>query len=299
MIHLMKLEARASTRAGWALLALLAIAGCGSDGRVEEDFSSARPPAALAPDRLRALSVYFGDAQAERVVPSTRYLDPDSGLARAAVLALLAGPDATDRTRGLHSAIPSGSRLLGITVRDSIATVDLTRAFESGGGTASMSIRLAQLVYTLTRVPGVRAVKLRLDGVPVTTFSGEGLELEPVMKRADFPDLAPYDEDPPVVLIEPVPGSMVGDSVRVRGTANVFEAHVGLRVRDAAGRVILQTWTTATCGTGCRGTFSKTLALPDTLLGEFVIEAYAPSGEDGSDMHRVATRVRRVPRRPV
>jgi hypothetical protein len=299
MMHLMTFGARASTRAGWALLTLLAIAGCGSDRRVADDSASARSPADLVPDRLRALSVYFGDSQAERVVPSTRYLDPDSGLARGAVLALLAGPDASDRTRNLYSEIPSGSRLLGITVRDSIATADLNRAFESGGGSASMTMRLAQLVYTLTRVPGVRGVQLRLDGTPVTTFSGEGLVLEPVMTRADFPDLAPYDEDPPVVLIEPVPGSTVGDSVRVRGTANVFEAQVGLRVRDAGGRVVLETWTTATCGTGCRGTFSKTLALPDSLVGEFEIEAYAPSAEDGTDMHRVATRVRRVPRQPV
>jgi hypothetical protein len=74
----------------------------------------------------------------------------------------------------------------------------------------------------------------------------------------------------------------------------VFEAHVGLRVRDASGRVVVQTWTTASCGTGCRGTFEKTLALPDTLLGDIVIEAFAPSAKDGSDMHRVETRVRRV-----
>jgi hypothetical protein len=157
-------------------------------------------------------------------------------------------------------------------------------------------MRLAQLVYTLTRVPGVGGVRLWLEGRPVEVFSGEGLEIPRPLTRADFPDFAPYDDDPPVVLLEPVPGSDVGEPVLVRGTANVFEAQVGLRVRDARGRVILQTWTTATCGTGCRGTFVKALALPDTVRGEIVIEAYAPSAEDGSDMHRVVTRVRRVMR---
>ena len=283
-------------QAASALLLALLVAGCGGERQGTNDSHSSVTPAPLAPDGLRALSIYFGDANAERLVPVTYYLDPDSGLARGAVLALLAGPGPAGQTRGLTSAVPPGSRLLGLTVRDSIATVDMTRVFESGGGSAAVRMRVAQLVYTLTRVPGVRSVRLWLEGRPVEVFSGEGLDISQPLTRADFRDFAPYDEDPPVVLLEPVPGSQVGEPVMVRGTANVFEAHVGLRVRDASGKVIVQTWTTATCGTGCRGTFEKALALPDTVTGEIVIEAFAPSGEDGSDMHRVDTRVRRVPR---
>jgi hypothetical protein len=276
---------------GFTLLTALLIAGCSSERRSAGDSPATRVP---APDGLRALSVYFSDGQVEHLVPVTRYLNPDSGLARGALLALLAGPDSAERARGLFSSIPEGSHLLGITARDSTATVDLTRVFESGGGAADVRIRLAQLVYTLTRVPGLRRVALWLEGNPVKEFSNEGLDIGEGLMRADFQDLAPFDEDPPVVLLEPVPGSQVGETVRVRGTANVFEAHVGLRVRDARGSVLVQTWTTASCGTGCRGTFEKSLALPDTLRGDIVIEAYAPSAEDGSDMHRVTTRVHRV-----
>lgn len=278
------------------LLAVLLVAGCGSERRSADDPAAIPSPSPLATDGLRALSVYFGDAQAERLVPVTRYVHPDSGLARGAMLALLAGLEPAEEARGLNTAVPAGTRLLGITVRDSCATVDLARVFESGGGTASMSQRLAQLVYTLIRVPGVHSVRLWLEGRPVDVFSGEGLEITGPLTHADVSDFAPFDEDPPVVLLEPVPGSEVGEPVIVRGTANVFEAQVGLRVRDAAGTVIVQTWTTATCGTGCRGTFEKALALPDSVRGGIVIEAFAPSAEDGSDMHRVETRVRRAPR---
>ena len=281
-------------QAGCALLTVLLVAGCGGERRSADDLPAIGASAPLAPDGLRALSVFFGDAGAERLVPVTRYLHPDSGLARGAMLALLAGPDAADQARGLTSAVPPGSRLLGITVRDSSATVDMARVFESGGGATAVRMRLAQIVYTLTRVPGVRSVRLWLEGRPADVFSAEGLEITGPLTRADFPDLAPYDDDPPVVLLEPVPGSEVGEPVQVRGTANVFEAQVGLRVRDDQGRIIVQTWTSATCGTGCRGTFAMVLALPDTARGEIVIEAFAPSAEDGSDMHRVVTRVRRV-----
>ena len=289
-----KLFADSSRVAGCALLTTLLVAGCGGERRSVGDSPAIVAPAPLEPDGLRALSVYFSDARAERLVPVTRYLDPDSGLARGAMLALLAGPGPAEQARGLTSAVPPESRLLGITVRNSSAIVDLARVFESGGGATAVRMRLAQLVYTLTRVPGVRSVRLWLEGRAVEVFSGEGLEIPQPLTRADFPDFAPYDEDPPVVLLEPVPGSDVGEPVIVRGTANVFEAQVGLRVRDPSGRVIVHTWTTASCGTGCRGTFAKDLALPDTVLGEIVIEAFAPSAEDGSDMHRVETRVRRV-----
>jgi sporulation and spore germination protein/immunoglobulin-like protein involved in spore germination len=251
-----------------------------------------KPP--LAPDALRAVTIYFSDAEAMRVVPVTRYADPDSGLARGAVRALLAGPDSAERARGLATAIPPGTRLLGLTIRDSVATVDLTRAFEAGGGSASIRMRLAQLVYTLTQLPGVRRVRLHLEGQAVEVFSGEGLDVSRPLDRGDFADLKPWDDEPAVVITEPVPGSAVGRTVVIRGHANVFEANVGLRVLDATGRRVIETYTTATCGTGCRGTYEKALALPDSLQGEIVIEAFAPSAKDGSDMHKVSTRVRRV-----
>lgn len=42
----------------------------------------------------------------------------------------------------------------------------------------------------------------------------------------------------------------------VSGTANVFEANVGVEVLDQNGHELAKTFTTATCGTGCVGTFS-------------------------------------------
>ncbi|MGH2529284.1 MAG: Gmad2 immunoglobulin-like domain-containing protein [Actinomycetota bacterium] len=43
----------------------------------------------------------------------------------------------------------------------------------------------------------------------------------------------------------------------IRVNADVFEAAVSIGFLDAAGNEIVRTFTTATCGTGCRGTFSK------------------------------------------
>jgi hypothetical protein len=289
----------AAQRSASVLLGVLALAGgCGpatgpaSSPKPSPD-TTAASAGTLAPGGLRATSIYFADGGASRLIPVTRYLLPDSGLARGAVVALLAGPRAND-PKGLTSAVPAGTGLLGLVVRDSIATVDLSRPFESGAGSAAVRMRLAQLTYTLTRLVGVRRVQLRIEGKSADVFSAKGLVLSG-LRRQDFQDLAPLDEDPPIVLTEPVPGSTVRGAVVMRGTANVFEAHLGLRVRDPSGRLLASTWTTATCGTGCRGTFEKVIALPDSVRGDLVVEAVEPSAEDGSDLHVVTSRIHRAP----
>ena len=107
-------------------------------------------------------------------------------LLRGAVLQLLAGPTAAERRTGLSSTVPPGTRLRGVAIRrDGLAVIDLSRRFESGGGTLSMTARLAQLAATALQFPVVRGVELRLDGARVRVFSGEGLILDGPLTRAD------------------------------------------------------------------------------------------------------------------
>src|SRR5262249_58493080 len=92
---------------------------------------------------------------------------------------------------GLTSAIPSGTKLLGISVENGVATVDLTSDYQSGGGSTSMQTRLGQVVYTLTQFPTVQKVRFRLDGNPVDVFSSEGIVLDHPVGRPDYANLLP------------------------------------------------------------------------------------------------------------
>ena len=175
---------------------------------------------------------------------------------RAALEELLAGPTPDDGSH-VTSAVPGQTRLLGLNIEDGLATVDLSSEFESGGGSLSMQMRLAQVVFTLTQFPSVDAVEFRLDGEPVSVFSGEGIVLDGPVDRDDYADLMPA-----ILVDRPTPGAQISSPVTVSGSANVFEANVTVRVFDAAGKEIARTFTTATCGSGCRGDFSVTLAFP-------------------------------------
>ena len=116
---------------------------------------------------------------------------PTQLVATAAMNALLEGPTPSERSAGLSSAVPLGTRLLGIAIHDGLATVDLTSEYQSGGGALSMQTRLGQVVCTLTQFPTVQKVRFRLDGTPVNVFSSEGIVLKNPVGRSDYADLLP------------------------------------------------------------------------------------------------------------
>jgi germination protein M len=206
-----------------------------------------------------------------RAVPRTK------GVAVAAVNALLAGPDARERTSGITSTIPAGTQLLSLTIRDGVATVDLSREYESGGGSASILGRLAQVVYTLTQFPSVTSVLFRIEGRDVHALGGEGAVLDGPVRRDDYVTILPS-----ILVDRPAWGAAIGNPGRVSGNADVFEATFRIALLDGSGKVLVDQHATATCGTGCRGTFDVTLEydIADAQYG--TLRVYYGSAKDGS-----------------
>jgi hypothetical protein len=176
--------------------------------------------------------------------------------------------------------VPASTQLLGISLHRGVATVDVTSDFEAGGTGASERLRLAQLVYTVTQFPTVHGVTLRLDGTTVAALS-DGLVLADPLTRSSmgFPDLAP-----PITVVSPAPGASVQAPFTVRGVADVFEAGLTFKLLDAAGHELSSGATSASCGTGCPGTFSfqiDELGVSSAQNGTLVISSANASGKPG------------------
>ena len=234
-----------------------------------------------------SVAVYF--LRGERVSPVRRTIAATPAVARAALTELLAGPTAEEVASGLTSAVPAGTRLHDVSISGGVATVDLDGTFDDGGGSASMLGRVAQVVATLTRFPTVDRVAFRIDGRPVEAIGGEGVVVDPPIGRGAI------EEQTPQILVEsPLPGDTVTSPIRLRGTANVFEATVSIDVKDETGKVVLRTFTTATSGTGTRGTFDTTLALAGRE-GKVIVVAYESSAKDGRPLHVVEVPLTLVP----
>lgn len=211
----------------------------------------------------------------ERVQPVARTAH-GAGVAAEAVRGLLAGPTATERAAGLSTAVPAGTRLLDLAVSNGLATVDLSGEFASGGGSLSMTARVAQVVFTLTRFPTVQRVSFRVDGRDVSALGGEGVDVSDVT-RAD------YESRSPAVLVEqPLWAAPVTSPLRVTGTADVFEAVFFLELRDSADHVLVTQRVMATSGTGTRGTFAATLSFSAPTAGPGTLVAFTRSPKDGA-----------------
>jgi len=280
-------------------LVLFVTAGC-AGGDHDGGQESATEAAATAPTRTSAgtqpataetsattrLRVYF--VRGDRVGVATRDVPRTQAVAAAAVRELLRGADDVERAGGLRTAIPEGTELRGVSIANGVATVDLSREFESAGGSASTLLRVAQVVHTLTQFPTVRRVAFRIEGADVAAIGGEGVVVSPPVDRGEFEDQAP------AILVESVgPGDEVSSPLRVTGTANTFEATFMLRVNQG-GRTLVDRFFTATSGSGTRGTFDVTLTFARDAAGPSpgTLVAYERSAEDGSQIHTVVIPVR-------
>jgi spore germination protein GerM len=106
------------------------LVGCGSENAVSLGKPGSGAATTTAPEQTGtqksnvSLEVWF--SRDNGLVAVRRSHPPTQLVATAAMNALLDGPTAEERSAGLTSAVPPGTRLLGIAIHDGLATVDLT-----------------------------------------------------------------------------------------------------------------------------------------------------------------------------
>lgn len=286
-------------RIHWVLAALV-IAGIvgGCAARTEPQAPAPSVPASVAPSPpvtagpLPApstpaveLVAYFNYKEKMQAAPRTAPSGSKAVL-RAALEALLAGPSASEKSGGLSSTIPAGTKLRGVDLAANVAVIDLSREFESGGGTLSMTNRLAQVVFTATQFPGVDAVSFKIEGTRIDVLGGEGIIIDRPQTRKDFEGASP-----PILVERPGWRGTLRTGTVIRGTANVFEAVFRLELRDSSGKMIMKRSVQATSGTGTRGTWKVTAALGGSKAGIGTLSVFADSPKDGAPIDRVTVPV--------
>ena len=287
-------------RIGVLAVALLLLAGCTDEGpeprpdpepapeATETEASPTPAPSEDAipieeSDRKIPIQLWFldpGDDNAEDIRLRLQHVEIPAALSvgKAALEQLIAGvpngaPD------GTFTVVPEDTELLGLTIEKGTARVDFSREFEDTGmGTTADGLQIPQVVYTLTQFPTVKRVVFLIEGEEVEIIGGHGIAIDGPQTRKDFESLLP-----PIVVFSPFPGQEFGAPFTISGIANVFEATISYRVKDDSGKVIDKGFTTATCGTGCYGTFSQVIDVD--AEGPVVLEVYESSAEDGRPLN--------------
>lgn len=194
--------------------------------------------------------------------------------------ALLSGPNEIEAGAGVGSAINSGTRLLGLRIQNGVATVNLDGTFTAEETPAIAVGSLSQIVYTLTQFDSIDGVVFEVAGTRLTNFGG--YELDAPQRRANF-----ADQLPAILAATPRVGQRVSSPVTISGTADVFEAVVSIAILDEHRNVIASSFTMATCGTGCRGTYSTDVRYKVGARQPGTIRVYEVSAKDGSPLHVV------------
>jgi len=176
-----------------AMLGLVAVA-CGNDGAMDAGPVPGRPETTVTAEAATPTTT-AGSGSATTAPASTqvsvwlvkgetlesvnRTVPKVPGIGAEAVKALLAGPTAEETQAGFTTAIPKDTRFLGLVIDAAgIAKVDLSRTFESGGGSLGLTMRLAQVTCTLGQFPTVKGVRFALAGELVSVFSGNGIVID-------------------------------------------------------------------------------------------------------------------------
>jgi len=235
-------------------------------------------PAPSGSSIVRAYFILDGPPGSKGLVPYLFTVPKTEAIATAAMNALLKGSAAQrDGFQPISSAIPPGTKLLGLTIANGVATVDLSSEFAAGGGSSSSQFRLAQVVYTLTQFPSVDTVLFKVDGSVVTVFGSEGIVLDGPVGRLRF-----YAQLPTIFVDRPASGAALGNPGRVAGSAQgLFEATFRITLLDGAGKTVADQQAMAACF--CEsGAFDVTVAytVPKAQWG--TLRVWDGSAKDGT-----------------
>lgn len=100
--------------------------------------------------------------------------DVDGSKIKFAINALISGPTAYEKSKGVYSEIPAGTRVISINESADKVVINLNSSFENGGGTDSLYKRLYQLIKTAKRNTS-KPVYLYINGQKAEVIGGEGI----------------------------------------------------------------------------------------------------------------------------
>jgi len=170
------------------LLAATALTGCSSWGKNKpkqgDDPNNQQPKLATV-----EVVLYFGDDQAQYLVPEKRNISIEQGasdevLAASIIEELIAGP----KNKELYATIPAEAKILSVKIKDGVASTDFSEELQSKhwGGSAGEGMTLNSIANTLTELDSIDKVQLLIEGKKVESLAGHADTTVPLERNEDI-----------------------------------------------------------------------------------------------------------------
>jgi hypothetical protein len=167
---------------------LLLVIGCGVQSQDRpEQVPPERLPApseTASPEAAAGSAQVWGSRDGQLVPVFVQLSDPADLRERIDAMLSLAGSGEEPPT-----VTPTGTRLVEVLVRDGTCVVELSEQAASASA-RDMPLVIAQVVLTVTEVPGVERVQVRAASRTLPFLSSEGRPLERSLTREDVAPLA-------------------------------------------------------------------------------------------------------------
>ena len=125
------------------------------------------------------LTLYFPNSDASGLISTDRTVVIADQEVIKAMFNELASPPS-----GIQKPLPKGTTLISASVKDDVATIDLSTEFQKnfGGGSAGEQMTMYSIVNTITTLPNVHSVQFLLDGKKLDGILGN-LDTSAPLKR--------------------------------------------------------------------------------------------------------------------
>lgn len=138
----------------------------------------------------KTIKIYFTKSKGSKglsFVPVKRQVSKGDSSLNTALTELFLGPYKEEAMQGIMTEIPVGTRLIKTEEAEDEVVVDISSQFLAGGGSATMQLRYLQIYKTLSTICPGKKFYLNIDGKPLKTVGGEGLEVkQPLRKINDY-----------------------------------------------------------------------------------------------------------------
>lgn len=150
---------------------------------------------------MMPVTLYYQDIDGY-LVPMTRWVEKQPGIARAAVNGLTDSAITREELQyyGVYPVLPVNTDIIGINIKDGIAVVDFNnKLLEYGSADIERNI-IESLVYTLTEFATISSVKIKVNGYALDKLK-YGTDVSGLLSRSNIPINSKLEKGAPKVEV--------------------------------------------------------------------------------------------------
>lgn len=247
--------------------------------------SPSAPPTSSTGTRQVAIYYLVEGTDDLFLTPERHQVPETQAIARAALEELLHG---TAQDEDHIMPFPKTAKINNVVIKDTVATVDWSaEVLEASAGGDVEALAIQSVVYTLTEFPTISKVRFTVEGKDSGTASN-GRQIEDFWGHVGL-SAQPWVREPvidvlaPITLWTPLQDASSSGTLKLSGLAQTFEANVGIILRDAKGKIVVQTSATALEAAPAREPFTKKVKFtPPASPEQWTLQVIEDSAMDGS-----------------